>query len=186
MPGTSDIIFIVFLFAILAFAGLYLYYWLKERKALREVIRHIPEKKMTPPDGFQPSTGYLLKAQAYERLITFSERIGFSSLSNRLPAGQLTARQLAEVYTETIKTEFDFNISQQIYVSEKIWKAVCDMKDQQIFIIQQLVVALPEGANGRMLETAIDEFLRTAPNGTIQPMVSEAIRQEAKGQLTHM
>jgi hypothetical protein len=37
-----------------------------------------------------------------------------------------------------IKSEYDFNVSQRVYVSKKIWAAVTKLKDQNIYIINQL------------------------------------------------
>ena len=97
----------------------------------------------------------MLIMQAYERLITFSERCGFKSLLERFPAGTMDANQLQVVYRESIRSEFEHNLSQQIYVPENIWQAVNDLKEQQLFIIEQVTAALPEKSPGTMLEAAI-------------------------------
>jgi hypothetical protein len=121
-----------------------------------------------------------LKMQAYERLITLVQRMGFPSLSERLPAGTLTAKQLAAVYSETIISEFEHNISQQIYVSEEAWQSVSDLKNQQLFIIEQLVKTLPEAATAQTWLESINAFLHADPHASLQPLVLEAIKKEAK------
>jgi len=121
-----------------------------------------------------------LKMQAYERLLTLVQRMGFPALSERLPAGTLTAKQLAAVYAAAISSEFEHVITQQIYVSEELWQSVCDLKDQQLFIIEQLNKTLPETAMGSAWEDAWKAFLHADANASLQPMVLEAIKKEAK------
>lgn len=122
----------------------------------------------------------MLKMQAYERLITFTDRCGFDALMDRFPAGSLDASQLLAVFRQGIKTEFEHNISQQIYVPDGIWQAVTDMKEQQLFILGQLTNAMPADAPGIHLELAIRHFQQADPQASMQPMVLEAIRHAAK------
>lgn len=126
----------------------------------------------------------MLIMQAYERLITFSERCGFKSLLERFPAGTMDATQLQVVYRESIRSEFEHNLSQQIYVPENIWQAVNDLKEQQLFIIEQVTAALPEKSPGTMLEAAILHFQESAPNASMQSLVLEALRNAARKQLS--
>ncbi len=141
-------------------------------------------KDMSNPGTPNPALS-MLKVQAYERLITFAERIGFPSLADRLPSGNLSAQALGEMYISSIKSEFEHQIGQQIYVSEGLWKAICDLKDQQIFIIQQLLTALSPDAPGSSLEKTIGMFLDADPMATMQTTVKEAIRHEAQKQMEH-
>lgn len=126
----------------------------------------------------------MLIMQAYERLITFSERCGFKSLLERFPAGTMDANQLQVVYRESIRSEFEHNLSQQIYVPENIWQAVNDLKEQQLFIIEQVTAALPEKSPGTVLEAAILHFQKSAPNASMQPLVLDALRNAARKQLS--
>ena len=125
----------------------------------------------------------MLIMQAYERLITFTERSSFKALLERLPAGTLDATQLFAVYREAIRTEYEHNLSQQIYVPEGIWQAVSDMKEQQIFILEQLSGTLPPNSPGTLLEQAILHFQASDANASMQPIVLEAIRNAAKKQI---
>jgi hypothetical protein len=127
-----------------------------------------------------------LTMQAYERLVTFIERAGFPALLDRLPAGTLSATQLSVVFKEAIRTEFEHNLSQQIYIAEGSWQAICDMKDQQLFILTQLSLTLSPNASGSDLTKAIQDFLAADPNASIQPMVLDLIRNEAKKVLSRL
>jgi|694.fasta_scaffold42763_6 hypothetical protein len=125
----------------------------------------------------------LLTAQAYERLVAFTERCSFTALANRLPAGNMLAGQLAEVFKEAISVEFEHNLSQQIYVSEPAWQVVIDLKDQQIFIINELAHAISRDAPGQTLVDSIKAFLGADPNASIQPMVLDVLKKEARQHL---
>ena len=127
-----------------------------------------------------------LTMQAYERLVTFIERAGFPALVDRLPAGTLSATQLSDVFKEAIRTEFEHNLSQQIYIAEGSWQAICDMKDQQLFILTQLSLTLSANASGSDLTKAIQDFLASDPNASIQPLVLDLIRNEAKKVLSRL
>jgi hypothetical protein len=127
-----------------------------------------------------------LTMQAYERLVTFIERAGFPALVDRLPAGTLSATQLSDVFKEAIRTEFEHNLSQQIYIAEGSWQAICDMKDQQLFILTQLSLTLSANALGSDLTKAIQDFLAADPNASIQPLVLDLIRNEAKKVLSRL
>ncbi|MFN5423600.1 MAG: hypothetical protein ACK5AO_10065 [bacterium] len=125
----------------------------------------------------------LLTTQAYERLVTFAERTGFHALIGRLHVGNLTSGQLADVFKETVMAEFEHNISQQIYVSETAWQVVVDLKDQHIFIINELLNTISKEVGGKMLTDAIKTFLEADPNASIQPMVLETLKKEARQHL---
>lgn len=130
------------------------------------------------------NSGSLLILQAYERMVTFVTRNGLTSLTDRLPGKDISAHQLADVYIATIQAEFDFNLSQQIYLPENTWQAISDMKDQQIFILKQLKFSLQENASAISLFDAINTFLEADPNASLQPMVLEILKKEARQLLT--
>ncbi len=126
----------------------------------------------------------MLSVQAYERLVTFADRSGLPALISRFPAGSLSANQLADVLKQAITQEFEHNLSQQIYVAESAWQAVVDMKEQQCFIIEQLLATLPSDANGEQLVEAIKTFLAADANASIQPIVLELLKTTARNNLS--
>ena len=129
------------------------------------------------------SNSSILILQAYERLITFSERIGFKKLIERLSSDILHANEQANVYIEAIRNEYEYNLSQQIYVSDKSWQMVSDFKDQQIFIIGQLLNAIPKNAQGPDLAKAMIEYLHADERASLQSIVLESLRFEARQQI---
>src|SRR5256885_13898549 len=90
-----------------------------------------------------PFTTKPLQLQAYERLVLLCERIALPSLISRVSQPGLTVREMQLFLIESIKQEFEYNASQQIYVSVIAWDAVRNLRDQTLLIINQLSNVLP-------------------------------------------
>jgi hypothetical protein len=76
-----------------------------------------------------------LKIQAYERVVIFLERINPNSIVVRVNKNNMTARQLHLDLVSTIKSEYEHNLSQQIYMSEGAWQFVKTAKEEIIQLI---------------------------------------------------
>ena len=96
-----------------------------------------------------------LRLQAYERIILFLERINPSSLLIRLHVPGMSAREMQKIIISDIRAEYQHNISQQIYVSEKAWIVVRKIKEDTIGIISSAANALPEDASSMDLSKSI-------------------------------
>lgn len=75
-----------------------------------------------------------IRLQAYERVILFLERINPNSMVMRLSKTGSAANFQGELL-KTIRSEFEHNLSQQIYVTSKSWEAVVKAKEETIKII---------------------------------------------------
>ena len=140
---------------------------------LRGLKKELKEKSGTDNDSNR------LKLQAYERLTLFCERCGLQSLVGRLDFMQESVTISHTMLTDTIRSEYEYNQSQQIYVHPEIWKAVTKLKDQNIYIINQLRQMMPSHATGADLSRAILEYSMTE-NAELNKLVLEAIRNEAQ------
>lgn len=139
-----------------------------------------PEKKVAQqPSNSNPET-MRLKLQAYERITILCERIGLNNLISRFNQEGFSAKQLQAALVLAIKTEFDYNISQQIYVTPQIWDAVNNLKEQNIYIINQLTAALPADASALDLSKMILHYLDSDNNASLQTIVLQAVGHEAK------
>lgn len=121
-----------------------------------------------------------LRLQAYERVTLLAERIGLTSVLSRIPSAGLSARQMQGALADEIKQEYEYNISQQIYMTPDIWKAVKNLKEQNIYIINQVGATLPAKATALDLNKQIIEFLINHPDSSMQELVLEVINHEAK------
>jgi hypothetical protein len=82
--------------------------------------------------------------------------------------------------TQNIKDEFNYNITQQIYVSPDAWTAVKNLKEQNTLIINQLANLLPPNAMGMDLNKMLLEYLMNDKKGALHEVVSEVLSYEAK------
>ena len=188
----DTIYYYVFGAAILVFIALAYYLRVKGKKELIEEQRQaalqeqvVREQQATaPPQPRRTSAAnpemLRLQLQAYERMTILCERIGLNNLLGRLPVNQLSATELQNLMIQSIKTEFEYNVSQQLYVSAAAWDGVKNLKEQNIFIINELASTLPAQATGVDLSKKIVQLLSHDEHVSLQNIVSTLINNEAK------
>jgi hypothetical protein len=76
-----------------------------------------------------------IKLQAYERIVLFLERTSLESLLIRVNSPGMTAAHLHSALLSTIRSEFEHNLSQQIYMSQQAWEVVKNARSNTIKII---------------------------------------------------
>lgn len=136
-------------------------------------------KKGKPAEGDAFSTRPL-QLQAYERLVMLTERISIPNLVSRANQPGLDSRSMQRLLNDSIKQEYEYNTTQQIYVSPVAWKAVTNLKDQNMYIINQIGSGMPAEASGTDLNRRLLEFTMSDRKGTLHEVVMEALNFEAK------
>jgi hypothetical protein len=89
-----------------------------------------------------------LRLQAYERMVLLIERVNPSNLLVRINAPAYTPQELQVIIMNEINTEYQHNISQQIYVSNEAWQVVKKVKDDTINLFNNVIRTLPADATG--------------------------------------
>ena len=166
MPESSTIYNILIGVAIAGVLA-YLFYSGRDKK---------PEENTNP--GNRDSNG--IRLQAYERLTLLVDRIAIPNLVSRTQHDGLTVREMQLVLTKNIRDEFDYNITQQIYITPEVWKAVKDLKENNLLLINQVANALPGNASGLELCRSLLQFTMSDSKGNLHELVSEALSFEAK------
>ena len=138
------------------------------------------QQRKPPPAQENTSENRHLQLQAYERLVVLTERIALPNLISRAKQPGLSARDMQIVLLENIKQEFEYNTSQQIYVSPVAWQAVKNLKEQNMLIINQVGAALPPEASGTDLNKILLDVLMNQPKGELHNIVLEALNFEAR------
>jgi hypothetical protein len=136
-----------------------------------------PAKQEQQQDKMNTTT---LRLQAYERLVLLAERIALPNLISRLNQPGLSAVEMKVILTENIKHEFEYNSTQQLYVSPVSWDSVRNLKEQNIMVINQVAAMLPPTASSSELNKKILEVLMAQPQGALHEMVLQALNFEAK------
>ena len=165
MSTFETIIIILFFVLLLAFVWI-----LTEFSAMKKQL----DEGRTDPETLR------LRLQAYERITLLTERIALQNLLSRQNNPGLSCRQMQMTLIDSIKQEYDYNMSQQIYVSPEVWRAVNNLKEQNIYIINQLAATLPANASGMDLNKHIIDYLINNSNASLHNIVLEAINFEAK------
>ncbi len=102
-----------------------------------------------------------LRLQAHERLIIFVERINPANLLVRLHQQGIGLKELQNLILNDVKSEFQHNIAQQLYVSSASWDVIRKLKDDTIAMINNVVQGLPETATGVDLSKKVLQHMAT-------------------------
>ena len=98
---------------------------LREEANRRKVELTVNSKKITTP----------IRLQAYERIVLFLERISPESLLVRVNQPGLSVQKFQSALLASIRSEWEHNLSQQIYISPKAWGLVKNAKDNVVKLI---------------------------------------------------
>lgn len=170
MPSSTDLLYIL-----LAIGAIYMVY-----ATVRDLIRKPKgEAPVAPAPSPVNNTVLPLQLQAYERLALFIERIRPQSLIGRVYQPVLSAVDMQIALVQTIKNEFDHNVTQQIYVSAAAWDAVKTLKEQTISIINQVASNLPADAPAKELNRQLLEVFLQAGESPAD-LTAQIINLEAK------
>jgi hypothetical protein len=99
-------------------------YFNEEKQKRRQQIRMKNQEIITP-----------LRLQAYERIILFLERVSPDNLILRVDKPGYTCNQLHAELINTIKAEFEHNLTQQLYISSGSWEEVRNAKSHLVHLI---------------------------------------------------
>jgi len=126
----------------------------------------------------QQKTTVPLRLQAYERLSLFCERIAIPSLLLRCKENEQTAGTLRLKLLLNVQQEFEYNITQQLYVSEQLWQIIKIGRDDTFTVISGIAEKVPASAPGEQLEKELLKFLEENPVATLEKAI-QAIKKEA-------
>ncbi len=103
-------------------------------------------------------TSFPLKLQAYERLAIFLERIKVHNLVLRVYTPGADAKYMQAEMMKAIRSEFEHNLSQQIYVSPTAWSLVVFAKEETIQMMNLASQTMKEGNGSTDFSNVIFEL----------------------------
>lgn len=86
-------------------------------------------------DNGKAQTVLNLKLLAYERIILFIERMKPDSLIPRTVSASMNSNEYHSLLIREIRQEFEYNLSQQLYLGENTWHIVTNFKDNIVTLI---------------------------------------------------
>jgi len=176
MVNLACIIIVVLALAVLLAALLFIpSYLAKQNKAVfdylkenQEIMRHQLEAV-----GKRDSekTFMSVSLQAYERLALFLERINPPNLISRMSRPGQKVAQLQAVLLNSIREEYEHNMSQQIYVSNLAWDHLVRARNEVEMLINRAAAELDRDGDGRELSKGIiNKTLETKKNPVDQAL----------------
>ena len=119
-----------------------------------------------------------LRLQAYERLALFLERIAIPNLVLRIQSDGMTASDLKYALLIAVQQEYEYNVTQQVYVSDQLWEIVKVTRDLTVEAISTLSQSVDGKAPSKDLVKAL------LNEGNLQQLVAidkaiSAVKKEA-------
>ncbi|CVK15983.1 hypothetical protein Ga0061079_104101 [Apibacter mensalis] len=150
---------LVFLLILLLFIGAFMF--MLTRFLQSEKDRRNFELRLKYSENIVPH-----KLQAYERMTLFLERIRPSSLIRRVnPTEDIKSYEFTLI--ETIQTEFEHNLAQQLYISPNSWKIILSAKNATQLLIKNTIEAKKESSIKEIQEEIIKQSMEDAsPSST--------------------
>ncbi len=115
-----------------------------------------------------------LRLQAYERLMMFCERINIDNLAYRLSSADMTVADMRQAMLIAVQQEYEHNVSQQVYTSDKLWEIIQLAKEQ----VQSVILE----SDGQSIAELIANARMKIVANKVDPIVyaKAAIRNEAQ------
>lgn len=124
-------------------------FYKNEEKRMNFEIRRRNQRITTP-----------VRLQAYERITLFLERLTPDSIIMRVQKPGMTCRQLQTELLKNIRSEFEHNLSQQIYITPKTWEVVRSARESTIKLINTSGDEVnPEGPAIELSKTILEKIM---------------------------
>ncbi len=120
-----------------------------------------------------------LKLQAYERLVLLFERIDVPAMIAKLKRKKMSSGDLQSALMIAIQQEFEHNVTQQIYVSDKLWEVLRLSKTELFNQLHQVMIKTAFSEDVDSYSNALIEHF-SQPEHNITQRAIYAIKQEAK------
>lgn len=118
-----------------------------------------------------------VKLQAFERMTLYLERINPSKLLIRVTSINNDKNAYTLSLINTIEQEFEHNLTQQIYISEKCWSIIIASKNATIQLISKTSKEEAILNAQELREVLLQNILKTpAPTNTALAFIKDEVR----------
>ncbi len=114
-----------------------------------------------------------LKFQAYERMALFLERVNPPNLITRVLVSKMSVGSLHVALLANVRDEYEHNMSQQLYVSEKSWKLVVAAKEDVVRLINSASAGFDRAGEGSKFAQAIIQNAAKNSDNPIEKALAE-------------
>ncbi|HEY4655157.1 MAG TPA: hypothetical protein VIH22_11625 [Cyclobacteriaceae bacterium] len=117
------------------------------------------------------------RLQAYERMTLYLERMAPQNLLVRLNTSSMPAREFHQLLLNEIRNEYNHNVSQQVYMSERVWELVKSAKEDLIVTINDAASSMTGESTSIDLSRKIFERMLSKDADPIGHAISELKRE---------
>jgi hypothetical protein len=163
-----SLIKIIFIIGLLLVSALVIlrYYFSHKKKPVPASVQNEEQKFILP-----------LRLQACERIVLFLDRIAVNNLIMRINKPGMNTLQLQSAMVSAIRDEFEYNMSQQLYLSSKTWGLVKNAKEETISLINKASTKVPENAPSSEMVRMLLELVLTEEKSAVD-VALEAVKWE--------
>lgn len=137
----------------------------KNEEGRRRYLLHKDSQKDTMP----------IRLQAYERMALFLERMAIPSLVVRVAPKSSDKNAYETLLIKSIETEFDHNLSQQIYMSDECWNIIKAAKSATIQMIRKAGMSETDSADKLREDILTQTMDKASPSATALSFVKKEI-----------
>ncbi|MCB4797561.1 DUF7935 family protein [Neotamlana laminarinivorans] len=118
------------------------------------------------------------RLQAYERMVLFLERISPSKLMIRINPLSDDKNAYESLLIQNIEQEFEHNLSQQIYMSDRCWNVITTSKNATIQLIRKASMQEKTDTANKLREVILNEMMeRKSPSSTALSFLKDEISE---------
>ncbi|MFC4096651.1 DUF7935 family protein [Euzebyella saccharophila] len=168
MSGETILQFFGFLLPAVV-TGLVAFYFFRlhtrNEEGRRRFLLHKDTQKNTLP----------IRLQAYERMALFLERIAIPSLVVRVAPKSGNKNDYEQLLIRTIETEFDHNLSQQIYMTDECWNVIKAAKSATVQMIRKAAMSETDAADKLREDILTETMDKESPSATALSFVKKEV-----------
>lgn len=116
-----------------------------------------------------------IRLQAYERMALFLERIAIPSLVVRIAPKSTDKNAYETLLIKSIETEFEHNLSQQIYMTDECWNIIKAAKSATIQMIRKAAMSETDSADKLREDILTGTMDKASPSATALSFVKKEI-----------
>lgn len=137
----------------------------RNEEGRRRFLLHKDTQKNTLP----------IRLQAYERMALFLERISIPSLVVRVSPKSTHKNDYENLLIKSIETEFEHNLSQQIYMTDECWNIIKAAKSATIQMIRKAGMSESDSSD-KLREDILNATMdKASPSATALSYVKKEI-----------
>lgn len=119
-----------------------------------------------------------LRLQAYERMALFMERISPAKLIVRVSPNISDKNSYENLLIATIEQEYQHNLTQQIYISDKCWQVIITAKNTTIQLIRKSGMQERTDSAQKLQEVVLNSLMeKQAPSATALAFIKSEVAE---------